>query len=212
MKKFIFTFLLVIVACLTIDVNAAAVPYRWISNGKDVTDGSTATIEKEGKVVTLKLNNYDGYGLDLDCYGTGQDGIKFIIELTGTNKINTTGTGINFNYSEGKIEFTGSGSLYITAPKPISYESFSNTAYIEPSKNIYGENKTTIPNEDEKSIATSDGDSEKLPATSKSIGDKKSNSSKNDNTILYIVFGVFAVLAIGIIIFLSIKLSKKKEA
>lgn len=203
MKKIIFTLLLVIVACLTIDVNAATVPYRWISNGKDVTEQSTATIEKEGKVVTLKLNNYDGYGLDLDCYGTGQDGIKFIIELTGTNKIETKETGINFNYSEGKIEFTGDGSLTITSPKPISYENFSNILYIEPSKNIYGESKT---------IATSESNEEILPATSKSTNEKKDDNTSKDNNTLYIVFGVFAVLAVGIIIFLSIKLSKKKEA
>lgn len=217
MKKFIFMFLLVIAACLTINVNAATVPYRWVSDGKDVTEESTATIEKDGKVVTLKLNNYDGYGLDLECYGTGQTGIKFIIELTGVNTIHSNDIGINFNYSEGKIEFTGDGSLSIIAKKPISYENFSGSAYIEPSKNIYGGDEPTKKpseevKEDQKEIATGEGDSKKLPATSKSVTDKKDTDSKNDNTILYIVFGAFAVLAVGIIIFLLIKLSKKKEA
>ena len=208
-------FLLMLIPVIIINVTAAQVPYNWIVGGENVNTGTpnssnTATLEKDGKTVTLKLNNYSGGALKLDCYGTGQSDMQFIINLTGKNTITSADIGIDLgNY--GKVNFTGEGDLTINAPKPISYESYVDDMYINPSNNDYG----NIAKETQSEIKSQDDSKEEKSATTTTKKttkkeEAKENDLSNINNIILIVFGIYIIISMATIILLILKLSKKK--
>ena len=119
---------ILLVPMMFLNVYATSAPYEWIVDGEKVNsepnkDG-TARLEKDGKKITLFLKNYDGGKLELNCYGTGQPDMEFIINLEGKNKITASDIGIAMDDS--KVKFEGEGSLIITAPKPISSEDYKD--------------------------------------------------------------------------------------
>lgn len=201
MKKIVLL-LTIFISLFTLNVNATSAPYHWypIKGGESLPTG--ATEEVSDKTVTLKLNNYNGNGLKLECRGTAQEGVKFIIELTGENTITDENTGLDFNY-EGKIEFTGEGSLEINAPKPISYESYENYMKIKPSENIYTDQEVTKDTEsDAKLISTKD----------KTTKEKKDEDKeyKIMNIAIAAVMGLYILISLIFIVVLTSKLAKRK--
>ena len=218
-------------------VNAASVPYRWIVGGESVDVGnpnslSTARVEKDGKVVTLYLNDYSGGKLSLECYGTGQEDMTFNIKLEGVNTVTSNDIGIEFNY-KGTVNFIGNGKLTINAPKPISYESYTQQMYISPSESIYQQvqkdftsSKDTVSNDEAKEnnsttsqeenineeIETKDEEKNAVEEDNQTT-EKESNEQikKQDNTLLYIIISVYGLLSLSVIIFLSVKLKKLQK-
>lgn len=208
LKKIIFAVLMVLVAGAVINVNAARVPYAWLVGGERVNVDSpnqagTATLEKDGQTVTLHLNNYSGGKLVEECYGTGQTGMTFIIDLKGENTITSDDVGIDFIYynsSNTKIQFKGDGTLKINAPKPISYENYENTMIIKPASNVYTDKEETVKEE------VKEESKEEVEQVT-TIG----ATNDNNNLVLYICFGAYAVLTLVIIIILTIALTKKNK-
>lgn len=198
-----------LVSIMFTNVNAASVPYNWIVGGETVNESNTsktATLTKNGTEVLLKLSNYNGGALKLNCYGTGQSGLTFIIDLEGENVINSDDIGIDFNY-DGKIKFNGNGKLTINAKTPISYESYKDKMIIEPSKNVYTdkeevkENNNNLVSEKEDKLISEKED--KLIST---------NDKEKDNSyIIYIILGSCLFVSLVLNIILVTKVSKKKE-
>lgn len=235
MKK-LYLIILILIMGITTNVNASTPPYIWtIDNGnsnlrEDVTTiTDTAFLEKkadpesgEFKIYVLKLNNYHGSGIELECRGTGQSGMHFIIELTGKNVINDNNIGINYEYSP-DFEFTGNGSLIINAPIPISNKEY---------KNLFTIGDVTI-EEIEKSMNDVDSEEESSvdeniteEAEKNTIKDKEldeenliveqneaKDSEKKDKIIIYTCLGVFIVLILFIVLHIlkQNKIKTKKE-
>lgn len=205
MKKirlFTFTILMLIYSVFAINTNAASVPYSWNSNGIDIAQGTIngASIDKEGKTVTLTLNNYNGGALELFCYGSEQDNIIFNIVLVGDNIINTNeNIGITSKY---KVSFLGNGNLTINATKPISYENYSNYLYISPSENIISDTKSELKDNTNNNETKSE---EKTNDTNVSNEDVKSDS--NNNLVLYI-FGGYILLSLILFLLIFININK----
>lgn len=209
--KFRYLFLFLVVGLFfVVDVNAAGLPYDWIVDGEEVFDSNTsqtATVTKDSNTVTLTLNNYNGNSLKLNCYGTAQDGITFVINLVGDNNITTDGVGIDFDYN-GKIVFNGDGKLTINSTKPISYENYSSYLYISPSENIYtdkelSDNSTT--NDEIDVISDQKSDNNTV---------NKANDKSEDNNlvmILAIAFGAYFLISIIVFIMLMSKNKKLKN-
>ena len=206
LKKIIFAVLIVLIAGITINVNASCTPWFWTINGKDMTNGNTSTTASLERcstdTITLTLNNYNGEGFALECLGTCPSTYKFIIELKGDNVITDDTTGIDFANQQGKIEFTGEGTLKINAPKPISYESYANTMIIKPASNVYTDKEEV--KEDTKETVEEE-------TTTDVKEDKTTGTSTNDNMILYIAFGAYAILTLIIIVILVVALTKKSK-
>lgn len=210
--RYLFLFLFLVVGLFfAVDVNAAGLPYDWIIDGEEVFDSNTsqtATVTKDSNTVTLTLNNYNGNSLKLNCYGTAQDGITFVINLVGDNNITTDGVGIDFDYN-GKIVFNGDGKLTINSTKPISYENYSSYLYISPSENIYtdkelSDNSTT---NDEIDI-TSD---QKSDNNTVNKANDKSEDNNNLVMILAIAFGLYFLISIIVFVMLISKNKKLKN-
>ena len=210
--KFRYIFLFLVVGLFfAVDVNAAGLPYDWIVDGEEVFDSNTsqtATVTKDSNTVTLTLNNYNGNSLKLNCYGTAQDGITFVINLVGDNNITTDGVGIDFDYN-GKIVFNGDGKLTINSTKPISYENYSSYLYISPSENIYtdkelSDNSTT--NDEIDVISDQKSDNNTV---------NKANDKSEDNNnlvmILAIAFGLYFLISIIVFVMLISKNKKLKN-
>lgn len=231
MKKKIGILLMVIafvVSLAVINVNAAQVPYAW-SAGGEMIDGSSsaARVEKDGKIVTLYLNNYSGGKLSLECYGIGQEGMTFNIVLEGTNIITADDVGINFDY-DGKINFSGNGTLTINASKPISYENYEKQMYISPSENIYKQGKdnaqsssNSSQNTKEEGQIVDNNDKQENQVTEESEkaeeeelpveGMVKDPSYNNSNDLIYSIICIYIVASLTLIIFLIIKVKKLQK-
>mgnify|MGYP004461479529 FL=1 len=206
MKFFKISALLLLII-LTINVNAAGIPYDWIVNGEEVFENSsdgTVSLVKDSTTVTLTLNNYNGGSLKLNCYGTSIEGLNFTINLIGNNTITTDDEyGIDFTSYNGKITFIGDGNLTINANSPISYENFSSNLYISPAENIYT---------DQHQIASTDIDGDNIQNKAKTISDKGKSKSSNSDNSLVIIMGVafLSYILVSIAIFV-ILISKNKK-
>lgn len=242
MKKHLklFYYLFLFVFCtLIINVNASTVPYDWIVGGEEVNmrsnSANTATLVKDGKIVTLKLNNYNGKGLELNCYGTGQPGMTFIIELSGNNVITDDSIGIDFYYPDGKIEFKGDGNLKIYAKRPISYESIDTAMIIIPSENKYekldssantNNNTNTSNNNSNTNSNTSNNNTNVTTNNDSDTTGNNSVTTANDNKetttiskqnninniiqyVFYALFGVYFIISTILFVIIFVKLSKK---
>ena len=210
--KFRYLFLFLVVGLfftVGVNVNAAGLPYDWIVDGEEVFDSNTsqtATVTKDSNTVTLTLNNYNGNSLKLNCYGTAQDGITFVINLVGDNNITTDGVGIDFDYN-GKIVFNGDGKLTINST--ISYENYSSYLYISPSENIYtdkelSDNSTT---NDEIDIISD----QKSDNNTVNKANDKSEDNNNLVMILAIAFGLYFLISIIVFVMLISKNKKLKN-
>lgn len=206
--KFRYLFLFLVVGLFfVVDVNAAGLPYDWIVDGEEVFDSNTsqtATVTKDSNTVTLTLNNYNGNSLKLNCYGTAQDGITFVINLVGDNNITTDGVGIDFDYN-GKIVFNGDGKLTINSTKPISYENYSSYLYISPSENIYtdkelSDNSTT--NDEIDVISDQKSDNNTV--------NKANDKSEDNNLVMILAMAFGAYFLISIIVFIMLMSKNKK--
>ena len=201
LKKIALVVLIAIVAGMVLNVNASCVPWYWTINGKDMTNGNTSTTSSLERcsedTITLKLNNYNGEGFELECLGTCPSTYKFVIELTGDNVITDDTMGINFKDYNGKIEFKGDGTLSINAPKPISYENYVNTMIIKPASNVYTDKEEVV--------------KEEIEGTTKTEETTTTGSTTDNNLVLYIVFGAYALLSLVIIIILAVSLNKKNK-
>ncbi|MBQ3308077.1 MAG: hypothetical protein IJG68_07815 [Bacilli bacterium] len=218
MKKVLWILLLLPVFML--NVYATSVPYQWIVDGETVNtkpnNAGTARLEKDGKKVTLFLNNYNGGKLQLDCYGTGQSDMEFIINLEGENTINSSDVGIDMGESASYfIDFQGAGTLVINAPKPISNEDAVDVYKVniqeeeEPTKEeslIATNDEKEEPTKEESLIATNDEKEDDL------LIDTKDDNNKEDNDWLVRILGGLLIVSIGIISFLVVKLNQKKNA
>ncbi len=206
MKFFKISALLLLII-LTINVNAAGIPYDWIVNGEEVFENSsdgTVSLVKDSTTVTLTLNNYNGGSLKLNCYGTSIEGLNFTINLIGNNTITTDDEyGIDFTSYNGKITFIGDGNLTINANSPISYENFSSNLYISPAENIYT---------DQHQIVSTDIDGDNIQNKAKTISDKGKSKSSNSDNSLVIIMGVafLSYILVSIAIFV-ILISKNKK-
>ena len=245
MKKHLklFYYLFLFVFCtLIINVNASTVPYDWIVGGEEVNmrsnSANTATLVKDGKIVTLKLNNYNGKGLELNCYGTGQPGMTFIIELSGNNVITDDSIGIDFYYPDGKIEFKGDGNLKIYAKRPISYESIDTAMIIIPSENKYekldsstntnnntntsnnnastSNNNTNTSNDNTNVTTNNDSDTTGNNSVTTANDNKETTTISKQNNInniiqyvFYALFGVYFIISTILFVIIFVKLSKK---
>ena len=210
MKKF-FVLLFIFVIILGTNVYAASLPYDYIIDGKEVSeklDDGSAAISKDSTSVTLTLNNYNGGPIKLNCYGSGQSGIKFIINLIGENTISADDIGIDFNYSvkkdENVINFTGDGKLTIVAKAPISYEDYSDKLYIIPSENVHS---TTLSNDTSEKVNNDNTSKDKK--TTKEETNKDEIVIKVDKTsiILYSFIG-YIIISLIVISYLSLKIRK----
>ena len=206
MKFFKISALLLLII-LTINVNAAGIPYDWIVNGEEIFENSsdgTVSLVKDSTTVTLTLNNYNGGSLKLNCYGTSIEGLNFTINLIGNNTITTDDEyGIDFTSYNGKITFVGDGNLTINANSPISYENFSSNLYISPAENIYT---------DQHQIASTDIDGDNIQNKAKTISDKgKSKSSNSDNSLVIIMGVAFLLYILVSIAIFVILISKNKK-
>ena len=219
MKKVLWILLLLPVFML--NVYATSVPYQWIVDGETVNtapnNAGTARLEKDGKKVTLFLNNYNGGKLQLDCYGTGQSDMEFIINLEGENTINSSDVGIDMGESASYyIDFQGAGTLVINAPKPISNEDAVDVYKVnipdevaEPTKEeslIATNDEKEEPTKEESLIATNDTEEDDL------LIDTKDDNNKEDNDWLVRILGGLLLVSLGIISFLVVKLNQKKNA
>lgn len=210
MKKF-FVLLFIFVIILGTNVYAASLPYDYIIDGKEVSeklDDGSAIISKDSTSVTLTLNNYNGGPIKLNCYGSGQSGIKFNINLIGENTISADDIGIDFDYSvkkdENVINFTGEGKLTITAKTPISYEDYSDKLYIIPSENVHS---TTLSNDTSEKVNNDNTSKDKK--TTKEETNKDEIVIKVDKTsiILYSFIG-YIIISLIVISYLSLKIRK----
>ena len=201
MKKIVLLFITIFIAAFTLNVNASQAPYKWsTSNGGDLPTGATQSVE--GKVVTLKLNNYNGEGLKLECLGTGQEGMQFIIELTGDNTITDNSIGLNKDLSTSeKFTFKGDGSLIINAPTPISYESYQDSMTIVPSENIYTDNVEA---------ETTKSDALITPAKEAKAEEKEDSDYTVINIAIAAVFGLYVLISLIFIILLISRIPKNK--
>ena len=198
---------------LLMEVRAASVPYNWIVDGEtvDTTNASgTATLTKDGTNIVLTLNNYNGGRLQLNNYGSGQNGLTFTIHLIGNNTIKVDeGSGIVYNY-ESNIQFTGEGNLTIDAPQPVSYEDYASKLYISPSEQIYTDNPTGQNQQDQDMISDTE---EKEDTNDNQATDNKEQveqtSSTDNNIILYILIGGYVLLSLLVIIYLMVQNKKK---
>lgn len=125
MKKLFKCFSLIFILFLTtINVNATNYPYAWDVGGETIywnksnAAGSASwSTDSNYKGGILTLNNYNGGGISIDCYGTGVPDMVFAVRLVGDNKITSTdGIGVN---GDSPIVFIGDGSLTVDAPTPI---------------------------------------------------------------------------------------------
>ena len=212
LKKLLFIITIILTSVFTINVFAASVPYNWIVGEETVNTtnkDNTASLEKIDKKVTLKLNNYKGSGLKLNCYGTGQEGIEFVIDLEGENEITDNSIGIEFNYN-GKIEFTGEGSLKINAPKPIGYEEYTDTMIINPKENIYTDKiEKEEPKEETVEEVKEDEEEKQLISPKEETKETKIKPNNDKNTAIYIIIGLIGLLFVVIIISAIIKNKRK---
>lgn len=206
-KIFFFSVLLLAINIVFItNVKAASIPYTWYANGLDVSsfDVGGVTIEKGEDSITLILNNYNGGVLEEKCYGTEQENILFNIVLIGENYINSDNYGIILEYPNGKINFSGEGSLIINANTPINYETYSNYMYINPSQNIYTNEKI-----DSSSNETSISDNNNnISKTTEKKSSKTENKELNTNLIVIILL-LYIVISNTVFIIL---LQKKNKA
>lgn len=220
--------LILVLGLLLPYAQAASVPYEWVSGEEHINVGQpnqagTASLEKDGKTVTLKLNNYNGTGLQLVCYGTGQSDMVFIIELEGENYITASDVGIDIS---SKVTFTGNGSLSIKAPKPLAYESFTGSALIIPSQNIYREGteveeaaeEITINNNEDNQEADSAYEpetktevEEEKGETSNALDKTKEKDKDKGSFLIPIVFGVLIGVLLSILTFTFVVLKKKNK-
>ena len=202
MKKYLW--LLFLFPLFVLNVYASQVPYQWDVDGEKVNhlqsnSAGTARLEKDGKKVTLFLNNYNGGKLQLDCYGTGQSDMDFIINLEGENIINSSDVGIDMGEeNDSYINFQGEGTLVITAPKPISNED---------AVDVY---KVNIKEETPSLISTQEDDDELLIDTKDDT--TTTGSNEDDTDWLVRVLGGLLLVSIGVISFLIVKLNQKKNA
>lgn len=218
-KKIIFGFLLILFMGITINVKAGLPPYVWVVDGKDITENTdTVSVVREGTVSILKLNNYKGKGIALECRGTGVKDMQFIIELTGENIITDDNIGIDLGeiYS-GNLKFTGDGTLRINSRHPISisYQFYQNMMNIKQSSNVYidkeGIKQEEVTEEKQEEVTTTDSDTKLIDTNENKELISPSNKKDNNNLIMYIIFGTYGVLSLIIILILAIKLSKKKK-
>ena len=141
--------------------------------------------------------------------------MTFIIDLTGTNTIEGTNIGIDMGeVNDSIIKFQGSGNLTITAPKPISYETFTNKAYVSPSTNQYGEsNQETKVTGGESTQEDMKEDLYDVAENDTLIGPQVDvepvKNGKNNQTL--IIFSIFAILSTIIIITLVVTIIKMKK-
>lgn len=219
-KTFNISVILIFVFFLTYgiqEVDAASVPYRWKSDGQEIgennTVNGTATVTKDGYIVTLTLNNYNGGPLVEECYGTGVDGITFNIVLIGNNTItNTSGYGITFDYN-GKINFLGDGHLTINAQTPINYENYTNYMYISPSENIYTNSRNVVSDE-----ATDDNKVDAVTDENKDVKSDEQEDKDDDVTekidytfiVMCVLIG-YVVISMIMFSVLFIKINKLKN-
>ena len=210
MKKF-FVLLFIFVIILGTNVYAASLPYDYIIDGKEVSeklDDGSAIISKDSTSVTLTLNNYNGGPIKLNCYGSGQSGIKFNINLIGENTISADDIGIDFDYSvkkdENIINFTGEGKLTITAKTPISYEDYSDKLYIIPSENIHS---TTLSNNTSEKVNNDNTSKDKQITKEETNKDEVVIKIDKTNIILY-SFILYIVMSLIVISYLSLKIRK----
>jgi hypothetical protein len=201
MKKILLVLIAIFISVLTINVHASQAPYRWsTSNGSDLPSGAAQTID--GKTVTLKLNNYNGTGLKLECLGTAQEGMQFIIELTGENTITDSNIGLNKDLSTSEqFIFKGNGSLTINAPKPISYESYENTVTIKPTEENTNQEEIKEPESDAKLISKND--------KTKKDSKEEDKDYKIMNIAIAAVFGLYILISLIFIILLITRIQKK---
>lgn len=198
---------LVFLILLTINVNAAGVPYDWIVNKEEVLENNsdgTVSLIKDSPTITLTLNNYNGGSLKLNCYGTGVEGLNFTINLVGDNTITTDEEyGIDFTSYNGKITFIGDGSLTINAKTPISYENFSSNLYISPAKNIYT---------DQHKIVSTDVDGTDLQTKSRTTSNKNRSTKSDSNNNLVMIIGIafLSYILISVAIFVALVNKNKK--
>ncbi len=204
---------------------AASVPYQWLSGDEKINVGQpnaagTASLEKDGKTVTLSLNNYNGPALVLDCYGTGQDGMKFIITLEGDNVITTDNVGIDSGSSI--VEFKGNGTLTINAPKPLSFEDFKERVVVKPAEGIYGEEKPVLisdkenpsliaENENPSLIAEDESNEEATGEMASDEFDSGKEVKDNQSIVVPVIFGVLIGVLLAVVVFTLVIKKKKKE-
>lgn len=214
MKKIKFISIFIIVFSFFVNVNASGLPYNYIIDGVTVNDTNSdgsATVSKTSDSITLTLNNFKGSSVELNCYGTGQDGITFNVNLIGTNVIEGNDVGIK---SLNKLNFIGNGTLLIKASTPISYESYKDSLYISPSENIYG---TSITSNTEQNITIAD-DTSKNTSTDAIEEDRETEEETDDNSItisktnliMYIFFG-YVILSIIVMSIMTVKIRKLEK-
>lgn len=221
MKK-IFNILVILIFAFSLtyglqEVGASSVPYGWRSDGQQIgeenTVNGTATVTKDGHIVTLTLNNYNGGPLVEECYGTGVNGITFNIVLIGNNTItNTSGYGITLDYN-GKINFLGDGHLTINAQTPISYENYTNYMYISPSENIYTNNRNAVSDEETDDNKVDVATDENKAVKSDEIEDKDANVTEKIDYTFIVMCILIGYIVISMIMFsvLFIKINKLKN-
>lgn len=194
LNKVLLTILLL--PLMIVNVFAASVPYQWIVGGETVNTNAnqagTARLEKDGKIVTLFLNNYNGGKLELECYGTGQSDMTFIINIEGENTITSDDVGISMGETSDKVEFKGTGKLTINAPKPISYEDTRDTKVIDLSE------KEEISEPEE-------------VTTSATEAPDFQEKEEDNNDWLVRGLGILLLISIGVISFLVVKLIQKNK-
>ena len=195
---------------------AASVPYQWLSGDEKINVGQpnaagTASLEKDEKTVTLSLNNYNGPALVLDCYGTGQDGMKFIVTLEGDNVITTDNVGIDSGSSI--VEFKGNGTLTINAPKPLSFEDFKERAVVKPAEGIYGEEKLVLISENGNPslIAENERNEEATGEMASDEFDSGKEVKDNQSIVVPVIFGVLIGVLLAVVVFTLVIKKKKKE-
>lgn len=193
--KLLFTILLLI-PFMVLKVNAASAPYQWIVGGEYLDANSpsnyagTATQTKENKTVTLTLNNYNGGKLELNCYGTGQEGMEFIIELIGDNTVTSEDVGIQYDYSE-LITFTGDGTLTVKAPNPLSWDNHVKDLF-------------EIKDDEEEGtvVVETTGDDEETTDTL--LIDENKTENKKENTTIKNILAFLAGVVTGLVVVLII--------
>lgn len=180
---------------MMVTVHASGAPYAWVVGGETLGSGqsntaATAKQVTDGKTVTLTLDNYKGGKIELTCYGTGQEGMKFIIELKGDNVITSDDVGIAYTYTS-DLEFTGDGKLTVNAPTPASYSSEKNTLVIDKSS------KAT----DTKEVEEDDDEEEtETTGTDTLISTKEEDKNGMNDFILGVAVGFGVVLVVAIIV------------
>ena len=231
-RKIVFVILIVLIAGVTLNVNAAYA-YRWTVNGESIGIGNTT---KNASWLTddnytggvLTLENYNGGQLKIECIGTGLADQVFAIKLVGDNKI-TVDKGVGIVANE-KVVFIGDGKLTINAAVPIGSGDIvtSENTLTAVDKFKYNSNTTTViqPGVTVKEVVkevTKTEESKEITKEepTKTIDDNKSVDSNDnaklietkDNTflILGIAFCAYVLISLGAIIALIVALSKKSK-